>query len=303
VKQAKQGNTDMATDKKPVPTDNAMTVADTGSKPSYLIALEQANKGTQKIEDNFDSSDIVIPRVKLLQTQSKELENFEEARAGNFWHTGFDISLGEALNFIVCARRKRYILTAPLEDGQGVLARADDFLNWDRTGSWNVKIKGVKNPVKWEITSLNVEESGLAKWGSFNPDDEDSPPAATMFYDYLIILPDFREYGPCVLSLARTQIRKARKGLNDKIALHGSAGRPLQAIKFNVKPVKEEGPSGSYLNVQFSGNGFSTEDEFMTALSFKGMLETHGIADEVGAAEEARSGESNAIDKDMANKF
>lgn len=237
------------------------------SQPGYLDQYKgQAN------QDNFDSSDVVMPRIKLLQGLSKEVETFDAAKAGLFWHTGFDVSLGDTVKFVVCARKKKFLLTAPIDDGQGVLARADDFITWDRLGRWDIKIKGKKKPVQWEITDANVEKSGLANWGTYDPEDEDSPPAATLFYEYLVLLPDHLDLGPVMLSLARSQIKKAKKGLNDKIALHSSAGRPMQALVFEMKSVVDNSPSGDFKNFHFSGLGFASEPLFLRARTLEGAL-------------------------------
>lgn len=256
---------------------------DSSQLPAYL-----RNYGNVANDDNFDSSDVVLPRIKLLQGISGEVETFDDAKAGRFWHTGLDMNLGESFRFVVADRRKKYLLSAPIEDGQGVLARADDAKTWDRTGSWQVKLKGVKQPVTWEIKDLSVAKSGLTEWGTYNPDDEDSPPAATLFYDYLVLLPDYPDLGPAVLSLARSQIKTAKKGLNDKIQLHKTNGRPMQAVMFEAKSREDVSDGQSFKNYTFSGAGFVQDEAlFKMALELQGALANAKIADEAdtGAAE------------------
>jgi len=269
------------------PETPSTSVAVLDEKPSYLAALEA--KGPAQTRDNFDHSDIVVPRIKLLQALSAEVEAFDNAKSGNFWHTGFDMSLGDAVDFVVCSRRKKYLLVAPMEDGQGILARSEDFISWDRTGEWKVKIKGVREPVVWKIGHENVIKSGLDQWGTFNPDDEGSPPAATMFYEYLVLLPNHLDLGPAVLSITRSAIRKARKGLNDKIKLHAGAGRPMQSLVFRMTPVDDKNPDGQgYKNFQFTANGFASEDLYKQALELETALQDYKVADEENlAAEEA----------------
>lgn len=249
---------------------------DDSQLPAYLQGT-----GNVKNQDNFDSSDIVIPRIKLLQGLSPEVEQFNEAKTGNFWHTGLDMDLGPELKFVVVDRRKKYLLQAPIQDGQGILARSDDAKTWDKTGKWSVKLKGVKNPVTWEIAALDVEESGMTKWGTSNPEDEDSPPAATMFYDYLVFLPDHMDLGPAVVSLARSQIKKAKKGLNDKISMHANNGRPMQALIFVATSVDETSEGQSYKNWSFRSGGFvQSKDDFDMFLSYRGALANLKIQDE-----------------------
>ena len=125
----------------------AMTTTDP-TKPAYLVELEKA--GPVQLRDNFDQSDVTLPRVKLLQGLSDECETFNEAKPGLFWHTGYDRVLGPQFEFVPISRRKRYLLVAPIGDGQGVLARSDDFINWNPPqGKFDVKIKGQRDPVTW----------------------------------------------------------------------------------------------------------------------------------------------------------
>lgn len=259
-------------------TEVAVAKSPDAGLPAYL------QNASFKNEDNFDSSDVVIPRIKLLQGISPEITTFDGAKVGEFWHSGMDINLGPDLRFVVADRRKKYLLSAPLEDGQGVLARADDGLTWDRLGSWSVKQKNVKQPVTWTINDLNVEASGLTKWGTYNPADEDSGPAATLFYDYLVFLPDHLDLGPAVISLARSAIRKAKKGLNDKISLHATNGRPMQALVFRATSVDEQSDSGGFKNWQFQSGGFNMdEDLFNIAREHLGALANVKIAEEAEA--------------------
>ena len=258
-------------------------VAAVSGVPAYLQNYEYQSS------DNFDASDVVLPRIKLLQGTSKELETFNDAKAGMFWHTGVDEPLGDSFVFLVADRRKKYLLTAPIEDGQGVLARADDAKTWDRTGSWSVKSKKVKKPLKWDITTLSVEESGLANWGTFDPEDPESPPAATLFYDYLVFLPDRLDLGPSVVSLARSQIKKAKRGLNDKIQLHANNRRPMQAVLFAANSVDDSADGQSFKNWQFRGAGFNMDEAlFNMAKEHVGALANYKIKDE-GEIDEERS--------------
>lgn len=239
--------------------------------PAYL----QKYAGPVNSGDNFDESDVVIPMIKLLQGTSPECETFDDAKPGVFWHTGMDVSLGTEFPFIPCFRKKRYLLVAPMEDGQGVLARADDFKTWDRMGKWEVKFKDLKEKVTWEINDLNVVKSGLDQWGTSIPTDEDSPPAATLFYDYIVYLPDHPDLSPVALTLTRSKIKKAKRGLNDKIAMQANAGRPMQSLAFLATNTTENNSNNQpFKNVQFRMNGFvSDEDLFNHCMEINKMFE------------------------------
>ncbi len=282
---AKQGDADMAKN------EVAVAPSNDDQLPDYLRGT------TYKNTDNFDSSDVVIPRIKLLQGLSGEIELYPGiARQGEFWHTGLDISLGPQFVFVIADRRKKYLLQAPIADGQGILARADDAKTWDRLGDWQVKIKGQKNPVPWAIKSEDVEESGLAAWGSSIPGDEDSPPAATLFYDYLVFLPDRMDLGPAVVSLARSQVKKAKKGLNDKIKLQADSGKPMQSLLFKASSVDDSADGQDFKNWQFSSAGFlQTKAIFDLAMEHRGALANLKIADE-GVSESSTAGPGDTGD-------
>ena len=266
-------------------------VHDPNAVPAYL------QSGNHKVtEDNFDASDVVLPRLKLLQSQSPEVKDYPEASLGNFWHTGADLNVGDTFDFVVVSRKKKYLLMAPMEDGQGVLARAEDAKTWDRTGTWTVKLDK-RNTVTWEIKDTDVARSGLAEWGTSFPGDENSPPAATLFYEYLVILPSHPELGPVIMSLARSAIARAKKGLNDKIEMHKAAGRPLQALVFRARATTDKNDSGQdFYNWQFIGAGFADEATYRKAVELSTTLTDYRVQDEGGAAAEGSAPAADSKD-------
>lgn len=224
-----------------------------GNLPAYL---QNTDKGSRL--QHLDMNDFVVPRIKLLQGISEEVKNFEDAKAGEFWLTVADVPLGDVVDMIVCANTKRLLLLAPIDDGRGVLARADDCKNWSPPeGEFDIKIKNVKKPVKW-VLKPTVAESGLAEFGSSNPEDEDSPPAATLFYDYLVYLPKFPELGPCLVSLARSAAKKA-KDLNGKLEM---ANQPIQSMLITMGVMDDKSDSGDFYNYTFRRAGWAEEEQF-----------------------------------------
>lgn len=242
-------------------TKNELANVGASSVPAHL-----QNTGRGSHLQGMDSDDFIVPRIKLLQGISPEVEAFDEAKSGEFWLNVLDISLGDRIRFIPINNRKRYLLLPPIGDDRGVLARADDGVNWNTLGEWSVKLKNVRQPVVWKIEDLNVRRSGLAAFGTSNPDDPDSNPAATLFYEYLVWLPDVAELKtPVLLSLARSQAKKARD-LNGKIEF---AGVPMQGLVFESGAVTETGAEGPYNNYQFVRAGFATEEQFDMACQFE----------------------------------
>lgn len=249
--------------------------------PSYL-AGHTGGSGLKSME----TSDFTIPRIKLLQGISPEVEAFEAAKAGYFWLNVMDQLLGSTIDIIVCADRKRVLLLPPIGDARGILARADDGKNWTPPdGEWEVKLKNVKKPVVW-ATKPTVRESGLLEFGSSNPEDPDSNPAATLFYEYLVYLPKYPQFSPVLFSLARSQAKRA-KDLNGKIEFRGA---PMQSQIFTATPTNEKGPEGGYFNVAFASNGFADEETYKKCVAITDRFKDYRGADEEGAAREASGG-------------
>lgn len=267
--------------KSPEPSKNAVAKIDANANlPTYLAA----GKGTKL--QHLDMQDFVVPRIKLLQGLSEEVKNYENAIAGEFWMTVADQPLGKDLEFVVCANTKRYLLLAPMADGQGVLARADDCKNWTPPeGEFSIKIKNVKNPVKWTLAPT-VAESGLAEFGSSNPGDPDSPPAATLFYDYLVYLPDYPKLSPAMLSLARSQAKKA-KDLNGKLELANVA---IQSMKVQARVVDDKSDDGDFYNYAFSRSGWAEEEVFNKCVAIAERFQDKFRASDAEYASEGTAG-------------
>jgi hypothetical protein len=168
-----------------------------------------AGMGTESI----GSDDISVPRIKLMQGTSPELETFDGLKTGDFWHTAAEFNLGPKFLAVPVYRDKRYILWRPQDSGGGILARADDGRHWvPPHASFEVtlnKIDGGKK-VTWD-TAPTVEDSGLAQWGTLDPDNASSPPAATLMYNFVLIFPQHPELLPAVLTFQRSTIGVARK--------------------------------------------------------------------------------------------
>lgn len=274
-------------------TKELVTTDSNANLPTYLKDY-QGGSGLV----GLDSSDFIIPRIKLLQGVSPELTTHENAKQGIFWLNVIDVPIGSSFDFTPILNRKRYMLMPPLFEGQkGVFARADDGKKWNTLGEWDVKMKGVRGTIKWKITDLDVRASGITEFGTSNPEDPDSNPAATLFYDFLVLIHDQPEITtPVMLSLARSSAKRG-KDLQGKI---GFGNAPMQARKFRAGVVQEQGGEGPYNNWQFAANGFVPEEFFSKAKSleadFRGKNFRGADDDEV---EGATSGSGEPLSKEF----
>jgi hypothetical protein len=175
--------------------------------PKFMQGHE--NRGTEKIGAN----DIEVPRIKLMQGTSPELDTYDFLKPGVWFHTSAEKDFGKELRITPLYMDVRYILWRPQSDGGGILARADDGLHWSPAhGTFEVELeeKYGGGTVKWTLKPT-VPESGLDKWGSMNPANKDSPPAATKMYNIVCAFPDFPDLAPAVLTLQRSSIKVGRK--------------------------------------------------------------------------------------------
>lgn len=267
-------------------TQVAKTITIPGGQvvPDYI-----KNRQGQASGLKADAEDFVVPRVKVLHGTSKEPENFNTAKAGQFWANVLDIDLGPEFKFIPISNRKRVLLMRPIDDktGEGILARSEDGKTWDRIGKWDVKLKGRRDFVTWEIKDLDVRKSGLLEYGTSDAADGDSNPAATVFHDYLIYLPGHPQLGVVLFSFARTAAKKAKQ-FNTKIEMRGG---PMTTQQYTLKAVKETNGAGQeFWNVDVFADGFPSEADVEKCDKFAERYKNYRGADEEAQAREEAGG-------------
>ena len=245
--------------------------------PQWMV-----QKSTGASIGNLDASDIKPPEVKLLQATSPECAEQPGAVAGSFWLTGQNINLGpEIAPATPIILRKSYVLWNPTKglDSKVPLAVASDGIHWDIPNqTFEVYFPNNRTPYKW-ATKRTVAESGLDKFGSSQPDNPRSTPAASMTYQMLwaFRLPDGRpQLG--VITNSRTGIKPMKElfGMIDgKGVDHFFQRFRIQAIRISLRPgeyffgykyfavdnsdmSEAEGDSYKALHERFRKAGFST---------------------------------------------
>src|SRR5262245_19171112 len=176
--------------------------------PAHLQQYQKGRIG------NIDSTDRIIPRIKLLQAISPELQDYGGAKAGMFWHTVMQESLGPTFLGIPILIRKSYVLWSPRNDDRGILARAMDGVHWDvPNAEFTVKPKGAPQPITYN-TKESVQDSGLDQFGSSIPGDPNSPPAASLTYNMMFYLPEMPELSPSVIINTRSSVKPMQQLLS-----------------------------------------------------------------------------------------
>jgi hypothetical protein len=218
--------------------------------PGFMA--EQVGLGTEAL----DASSVEIPRVKLMQALSPELQEYNTLKQGHFFHTLAEQDMGPSVRVTPIYVDSRFILWRPRDSGGGILARADDGIHWSPANTeFNVKLKGGQEVV-WR-TATTVAASKLDTWGSSNPADSSSPPAATRMFNLVCTFPDYPDLPPAVVTLQRAAIKVARRFIGKlKITRAPSFG-----LIFDMVAVEDRNTAGQkYWNYSFKGSGM-VQDE------------------------------------------
>jgi hypothetical protein len=247
-----------------------------GALPAHLAQYAKAKIG------NVDSTDRIIPRVKLIQAISPELMDFPEAKAGQFWHTIAQQNLGPTLKAIPIIIRKSYIMWAPRGDDRGILARAMDGIHWDPPDAeFTVKPKGSAQSITYR-TKKTVAESGLDQFGTSIPGDSNSPPAASLTYNMMWYLIDFPELSPSIIINTRSSVKPMQQLLSridSKPVAH-------YAQMYDIGSVQQKGAEGPYFNFTYTGAGFANEaDAAICSAMFEQFSEGGWVANDEGVDE------------------
>ena len=220
---------------------------------------------------NVGIADMEIPALKLLQGLSPEVKANHQLRAGNFYHSILEEDLGEELKVVVLLVHHSVILRTP-KNVRGVdsivLARSADGVNWDKPNQrFEVQLPhGGKT--EWN-TGRNVQSSGLLDWGSSDPQNRNSTPAAQHVYTVILRLLEPQIEGPVIYTGSVTANRKIMQ-LNSKIDIRASGGvEPLRQIYIMTAEERQGGQGISWFVPNFAPGGHLEPndplfDEFMS---------------------------------------
>ena len=256
-------------------------------------------KDAGKGAENLSSADLEIPRLQLLQSLSPQVVSGEE-RPGTFYHTILEQALGEKdapLRIVPIYADIKFMLWRPRHEGGGILARAE--LGEDGDYHWNpanadFDVKPYKDRptvVKWS-TLNTVAESGLDKFGSMDPADPNSQPAAVKMWNFVVVLPDFPELGPMVITFQRGQ---AKTGANFSSKVKFADGAPSYGQIFSMQAKMDNTGAGDFFNLGITRVGYvEDEEQYNTYDALYESLKKSGvqIKDLEGAQDEGGSGKT-----------
>ena len=266
--------------------NEVQVVEEKSNVPAYLKEYSGATGA-----ENIDNEDISIPRIKLAQGLSPEVQDGTVPLGALFLNITGEVLAGpgDPLRFVPIATGKEYIIWNP-DRNEGIIARARRAVvngkvryEWDQPNAeFDVKIKNGPK-VSWR-TGKFIGDDDLDQFGSSNPADPASPPAATRHHNFIVALPD---HGNMIaaLSLSRSQEKRA-KDLN---AMFKLTNIPIFARFFYVRSVDDTANGDSFKNFKFAPAGFvQTSEQFEL---YKGLAETFSgenyVVDQTGENDSA----------------
>lgn len=212
-----------------------------------VTAFDQSDVG--KGMEHLREEDVAQPRLKLIQGISPELQTYDELKAGYFFHTLQEAIFDEPFIGVPLAWNFRYILWNPRSQGGGILARADDGVHWDPPDTtFRVKLdpRDGGHEVTWH-TARTVKQSGLDRFGTYNPNVQGSPPAATLMYTFLLGFPMEPGLAPAVLTFQRSAT-KAGKDFNTKLGQAIRAGCCMYQCAYRFESFVDTNKRGEHFH-------------------------------------------------------
>lgn len=213
--------------------------------------------------EDTNAEDFAIPFLKLLQSLSPAVDEDDEAyidgaKAGDFLETvSEDVFSGkDGLSVIPCYYRRAYVKWAPRETGGGFMGELDP-------GD-----PAIKN------TTRNAKGEDIDAEGNIIQDTR-------MFY-LLIIHPVTGLPVPAILSLASTQLKKARQWMTkmNNIKLEGKKGLftpPSYSHIYKLTTIGEENAKGKWKGLKVETEGPITDaDLYATAKEFHTTIKAGG---------------------------
>lgn len=231
-------------------------------------------KGKTARTGNLDTSDLIVPRVKIMQKISPEIDAFDAAVAGEFWHSIAETSMGAELRAIPIYVRKSMVLWAPRGDERRILARSNDCIHWDVGAgqTFDVKPKNAGGKtVTYELADTVAESAatlgndtarGLGTFGSGIPGDPNSPPAASITYSWLWHFLDFPELSPGIIINTRSSVQPS-KSLWAKIGMRD--GEMFSQV-FKIEPFLDGTAAEPFYNYKYTSDGYIEDEDLYNRL-------------------------------------
>ena len=203
--------------------------------------------------DEMDSSDLIVPYVKIMQPLSPEVQDDDiKAKQGDLLNSLSQFNYGTSIKFIPLMFRKRRIKWISRDDGGGMECASLNGLVPD-TGE------------------LHAEECRLCKYSQWINNE---PPVCDLIYGFPSIVLDTKQENKLVIvSFARTSFGAGKKLINQMRFAGGDMfGRP-----YEIATKKEKNDKGTFFILTAKPAGELVDKEFAEAESYYNMLQNVAV--------------------------
>ncbi len=200
--------------------------------------------------ENMEKGDVQMPRIKLLQALSPEVqEEGSELKAGTMVHSADpSISFGKEVEFIPLGFFKSRMWWKDQKEGGGQECVALD-------GRTARSPKGQDAEGK---PTQNCAECTFKDWNNEAENDDDKKPKCTSYMNF----PALVNGVPIALSFERTKLEAGRKLLT-LAQLLGGGGHAIYAGKYKLKVKQDKNNAGqNYFNFSIESAGYVNEEEY-----------------------------------------
>lgn len=222
---------------------------------SSLLPDFLRGKGQGRGRENIDQTDLVLPRIKLLQPLSPEVD--KGLQPGHLVNSLTGEDYGTEMTIIPIIHFKSRIYWREREEGGGILCSAPNGLN----------------PTRSEFAPC-CAECKLKDWNNNAKTSKEKAPKCVIYYNFAVLVNDGAT--PVALSMERTKIRVAKKLLS--LAAYTGGNLDMFARKYKISVEKVKNDQGTWYNYAVTPVGFVSEEEFQKAEnvfeSLKGLVLT-----------------------------
>jgi len=227
--------------------------------------------------EEIGQQDIVIPRVKLIQKQSREIDEYEDIKPGNLINSITKEFVADPkknlLEFIPLDSYKTRIMWIPFSEGGGIECRSDDGLNGTIHGE--------------------CERCSNSEFGK-----DGQAPACTLIYNYPSIILGIQEDFPISITMFKTSTGTAKQ-LNAMVKLAQASGIvECYANVFLLGTIQQEKEGQKYFVFNVRAAGKKIPKDFMKKLDIlynmvKLARQQNRMKVDITGLEEEMSGEDN----------
>jgi len=228
-------------------TEEQALVPAVSNLPGFL-----RDKGKGRGQEKVDQTDLIMPRVKLLQQLSGEVVD-ETFTAGHLINSLIKEDYGTEIVFIPIKHYKSRIYWRERDAGGGMLCNSLDA-SLPSSGEY-AKSCGACEKCKW-------------------PKEKGESPDCTLYYNFVIIING--TVIPVVLPMEKSKIPIARALIT--LTKYVGGNLDIFAKKYKIVSKVEKKKGGTFFNYTVAPVGFVTEEEFQLAESVFIQLQDKSIS-------------------------